>query len=209
MSLLVDHKLVLIQQALAKLSLNLERSQLEKLDRYLDLLVKWNKTYNLTAIKNKTDMLERHLIDSLSVVRYIEQQDLLDVGSGAGLPGIPLSILFPEKKLSLLDSNGKKTRFLNHAKRTLALNNVTVLTERVESLQVELKFSAIISRAFSDIGDMIDKTKHLLQSDGVIYAMKGQYPQMELANIDFPYHVEKLTWQGIETQRHLVVIEIK
>lgn len=196
-----------LKQRVKALSLDLEEKQIGQLIDYLTLLHKWNKTYNLSAVRHIDDMLERHLVDSLSVLPHIKGKSLLDVGTGPGLPGIPLAICFPDKKISLLDSNGKKTRFLHQVKLSLKLTNIEIFNERVESLPSDHRFEAIISRAFSSLNDMLEKTNHLIAPKGVWYAMKGLYPRDELDAVNLPYVVESLDWPGNDKARHLVVIQ--
>lgn len=178
----------------------------EKIYDYILLLDKWNKAYNLTAVRKKHEMLEKHITDSLSIEKYIKGENWIDVGTGPGLPGIPLAILNPEKPVTLLDSNSKKTRFLQHAKNTLALDNVSVVQERVENYQPEKPFDAVISRAFASLADMLGGCEHFCAQNGHFYAMKGQYPQSELQEIKKPYKVLPITWQGMQFERHLIII---
>lgn len=178
---------------------------------YLEILKKWNETYNLTAIRNAEDMVAMHLLDSLSIAPFIKGKNILDVGTGAGLPGIPLAILYPERRFTLLDSTGKKIRFLFQAKNQLGLENVNEIQGRVEKYQTTAPFSAITSRAFSDLGDMIEKTKHLLDKGGRFYAMKGQLPDQELSMLPKHYKViasHQLVVPGVSSKRHLIEIEL-
>ena len=181
--------------------------------QYLDLLTKWNKTYNLTAVREPICMVSRHLLDSLSVFPYLHGKNILDVGSGPGLPGIPLAIMKPETQFTLLDSNGKKTRFMSHAVRALGLSNVTVEQRRVESWMPEILFDVITSRAFSALDDMVKMTEHLLLPEGEWFAMKGLYPEEEVISLQqtIPGVVVKdasvLSVPDSEGQRHLVILE--
>ena len=195
----------LLQRA-EKLPISLHDDQAGQLVQYLLLLEKWNKAFNLTSIRQIDEMLERHLVDSLSIAHYIEESCILDVGTGPGLPGIPLSIMYPEKTIHLLDSNGKKTRFLQQAKIELGLSNIHIVKSRVESFQPEAQFDAIISRAFASLNDLLEKTNHLLRPNGTVYAMKGLYPHDEISDIQQPVQVKPICWQGNEKQRHLVII---
>ena len=183
--------------------------QITQLTEYLSLFEKWNKTYNLSAVREVTQMVDRHLLDSLSVVPYIDAENIIDVGTGGGLPGIPLAIMFPEKEFTLLDSNGKKTRFLFQVKTQLRLNNVHIENTRVESYRPESLFDGVISRAFSSLKDMTENCHHLLNPDGVFYAMKGIYPQHELSDLEKHYKVSasySLKVPREEGQRHLLVL---
>ena len=200
-----------IQQQLQQLSLQASDEQLALLNRYIYLLNKWNKAFNLTAIRDIHEMLDRHLMDSLSIVNYVEGERFIDVGTGPGLPGIPLAIMFPEKHFSLLDSNGKKTRFLNQTKIELGLDNIEVFNMRVEDFQPEQKFDAVLSRAFASLQDMLAGCEQLCAENGHFLAMKGQYPEMELQAISKPYKVQAITWpgnqqEGNQVERHLVII---
>ena len=183
---------------------------LEKLVDYIYLLHKWNATYNLTALKNPGDMLTHHVLDSLSVVPFlVKSQNILDVGSGGGLPGLVLAIVYPEKHVSMVDIVQKKTAFLNQARIELGLDNVTIHTGRVEKLQVEKKFDAIISRAFSSLPDFVGLSGHLLDRHGRFYAMKGLIPSDEISNLPSGWKVERidvLNVPSLDAQRHLIVI---
>lgn len=172
-----------LAQGLAELDLALPETTQQKLLDYLALFAKWNKVYNLSAIREPQEMLVKHLLDSLAVVKYVEADRLLDVGTGGGLPGIPLALAKPEMQISLLDSNAKKTRFLVQAKGQLGLDNVIVVNERVESHLVEPLYDGIISRAFSSIKDMVDLTEHLLAPQGKWWALKSQGLREELEEL--------------------------
>ncbi|MGH1373052.1 MAG: 16S rRNA (guanine(527)-N(7))-methyltransferase RsmG [Cellvibrionaceae bacterium] len=176
---------------------------------YIQLFHKWNKTYNLSAIRDIESQVDRHLLDSLSVVPYIEADHMIDVGTGGGLPGIPLAIMFPQKNFTLLDSAGKKTRFLFQVKTQLKLDNVQVENRRVESFQPERLFDAVISRAFASLKDMTDGCQHLLADGGVFYAMKGIYPTDELSEVEKNYKVSDsypLQIPREDGERHLLVL---
>ncbi len=196
-----------IRKGLAYFDIKATDIQIELLNKYLNLLNKWNKAYNLTAIRNIHDMLDRHLIDSFSIAPLIQGQRLIDVGTGPGLPGIPLAILYPERSFHLLDSNGKKTRFLQQAKLELGLDNVTVINKRVESVAIDPAFDGVLSRAFTTIEDMLDKCHQLCTENGHFYAMKGVWPEIELKNVTQPYKVHSLNWPGNDSERHLAVIK--
>ena len=182
---------------------------LEGFLQYLYLLHKWNHAYNLTAIRDLDSMVTLHLLDSLSIVPWVKGPCLLDVGSGAGLPGIPLAIACPELKVVLLDSNGKKIRFLHEVKRVLSLANVDIIQSRVESYHPAHLFDTVTSRAFSHLEQMIVWTKHLLATEGRWLAMKGRYPDVELAAIHRPYCVETYAVTGIDGERCCVIVENK
>lgn len=185
--------------------LNLSISPTLLLD-YLTLLIKWNKTYNLTAIRDPEEMVIKHLLDSLAIQPFFKGDTLLDVGTGAGLPGIPLAIANPDKMITLLDSNGKKMRFLHEVKRKLNLKNIILIESRVETYQPDSLFDVITSRAFSDIPLMIKSTKHLLKQNGQWLLMKGQDPKAELETICFPFDIKPYTLPLLENIRHCVII---
>lgn len=191
------------------LELALTDGQLQRLIDYLGLLHKWNKAFNLTAVRDPQAMVSLHLLDSLSVVPHIAGEALVDVGTGGGLPGVPLAIAFPDRHFTLLDSNGKKTRFLFQVKQALGLDNVTIVHSRVESYQPDSTFDGVISRAFASVHLMIEGCKHLLNPDGHFYAMKGVFPQAELSEVEKHYIVvasHPLTVPGVEGQRCLLVL---
>lgn len=177
--------------------------------QYVLLLEKWTKAYNLTSIRDPSQMVLRHLLDSLSVVPYLTGQRIIDVGTGAGLPGIPLALIFPDREFVLLDSNNKKTRFVTQVMIELNLENVTVINERVENYRPEVLFDVVISRAFSSIAGMVKATAALCQPDGCLLAMKGKYPADELSDIPsvYEYEVIPLNVPGLDAERHLVILK--
>lgn len=196
----------------------LSQTQSDQLLAYISEFDKWNKAYNLSAIRDIRQMVARHLLDSLSVVPWISENKnfpltrVIDVGTGGGLPGIPLAIMFPEKKFTLLDSNGKKTRFLFHVKTQLNLTNVTVENRRVEEFQPHEKFQGVISRAFASLEDMVNGCKHLLTGDGIFLAMKGLFPQDELTPIAEQVNLHeslKLKVAATDGERHLLILQAK
>ncbi len=211
-----DLREILVQGA-NTMNVALTEPQISNLLNYIREFDKWNKAYNLSAIRDIRQMVARHLLDSLSVVPYFlaskhSTKNIIDVGTGGGLPGIPLAIMFPEKKFTLLDSAGKKTRFLFHEKTLLKLENVIVENRRVEEFQPTQKFNAVISRAFASLQDMTDGCTHLLENDGVFLAMKGIYPQDELAHIANKIELlESIKLNVAETdgERHLLVLQTK
>jgi len=179
----------------------------EKLSTYLSLLHKWNKAYNLTAIRDIDAMILRHLKDSLSIMPFIKGSHLIDVGTGAGLPGLVIAIAKPDIRMTLLDSNGKKTRFLQEVKRVLALSNIEIIQSRAERYHPEARFDTVISRAFSDLEDLILWTTQMVAVNGIWLAMKGVYPESELSKIHYPYRVETYKVEGLDGERCAVIIE--
>ncbi|HBD24309.1 MAG TPA: 16S rRNA (guanine(527)-N(7))-methyltransferase RsmG [Oceanospirillaceae bacterium] len=197
----------------AAMRINLSKNQQELLLRYTQELYKWNKAYNLTAIRNPEAMLKLHILDSLSVVENLAKlkpKRIIDVGTGAGLPGFILAIMWPEIKVDLLDTNGKKTRFLNQCKHNLGLANVLVLNKRVEQHQPDQAYDIVTSRAFASISDMLAGCEQLVGEEGIFAAMKGQYPQAELDAMSKNYHLlnsTALSVPGVDATRHLLLIK--
>jgi 16S rRNA (guanine527-N7)-methyltransferase len=199
-----------LKDGLIALGLPLDRETQQRLLDYIALIEKWNKVYNLTAIREPEKMVSHHLLDSLAVAPHVHAKRLLDVGSGAGLPGIPLALADAELQVTLLDSNHKKAAFLNQAVIELRLKNVGVCSERVESWQAANKFDVIISRAFADMGEFVRMTRHLLAPGGIFAAMKGLHPYEEIEKLPPEFKVRQvlpLAIPGLEGARHLVLIE--
>lgn len=188
---------------------NYTANQLAQFEQYLALMSKWNKTYNLTAITDLDEMVIRHLLDSLAVNPFLHGIQICDVGSGAGLPGIPLAIINPDKHFTLIDANNKKIRFLTQVKIELKLNNVEAVHARAEKYRPKTCFDTIVSRAFSSINAMLCQTKHLCCKDGIFLVMKGVYPENELHDLDPNFKikwVKELKIPGLDAQRHLICI---
>jgi 16S rRNA (guanine527-N7)-methyltransferase len=195
-----------IQQGCDDLALTLSEKQRQQLLSYVMLLAKWNKVYNLTSVRDIDVMVSRHLLDSLTVLPFLVGHSLLDVGSGAGLPGIPIAIARPDLAVTLLDSNSKKTRFLQQAKAELELNNVSVIHERIEQASLP-EFDLVTARAFSTIADIIDLTERHCHDASRLLLMKGVYPEEELMRVTGGFKLESvhvLEVPGYEGQRHLV-----
>jgi len=198
-----------LREGLAEMQFSLSDEQQQKLLAFLALLNKWNKAYNLTAVRNEGEMVSRQLLDSLSILPWITTDQLLDVGAGGGLPGIPLAIVFPEKRFTLLDSNGKKTRFLNQCVLELGLDNVEVIHGRAEDCRPEQPFSQISSRAFTALDNLVGWCGGLLANGGSFLAMKGQYPDDEVAALPAGWQVSSshsLKVPGAGGERHLLIV---
>jgi len=190
--------------------LDAEPAPTGRLLQYLELLQHWNRTYNLTAVRDPAGMITRHLLDSLSILPWVSGRRLLDAGTGAGLPGIPLAIARPELDVTLLDSSGKKVRFLNHVCRELGLQNAHPVQARLEEYEPPAHFDAIVSRAFASLVAFAEAARHLA-SAAKLMAMKGRYPEAELD--DLPgwvrlHSVEKLEVPGLQEERHLVIMSV-
>lgn len=200
-----------LERGIDRLGIVVTPEAMARLLAYHELLVKWNKAYNLTSVRDPAEMIDRHLIDSLSILPFIEDSNLLDVGTGPGLPGMIVALVKPELPVAMLDSNGKKTRFLNQVKMALQVNNAQVVHHRLESWQPEQKFAQITSRAFATLSDMVGFARHLLAPDGRFVAMKGQYPEAELAALPSDVRVVKvvpLQVPGTDGERHLVELSL-
>ena len=204
----------ILAQGIAEAGLPIDAQKQQKLLAYLTLMQKWNKVHNLTAVRDADEMVVLHLLDSLVVLPFIDGKALLDVGSGAGLPGIPLAICLPELKVTVIDSNNKKVSFMRQAKAELGIENLEVLGGRVEEIAPNRKFDMVISRAFSDLDLFISLTHQLCDAQGKWLAMKGVYPEAELAELEkntgiTASKIEELKVPGLAAQRHLVFLPFK
>lgn len=199
-----------LRAGLATLGLDLDDTAQRRCQAYLDLLERWNRSYNLTAVRERPRMLAAHILDSLAVVSYLRAPRCLDIGTGAGLPGIPLAIARPDLEFALLDSNLKKTRFVQHAASELGLDNIRVVRERLELLHAPQGFSTLLSRAFASLHDMTQASRQLLAPGGCWVALKGRHPQAELEALPADVRVQAvdaLAVPGLDAQRHVVVLE--
>ena len=202
-----------LSEGIEVLGLALPRETQTRMLQYLALIRKWNQVHNLTAVREPEAMLVRHLLDSLAILPHVAGPRIADVGSGAGLPGIPLALARPEWRVTLVETNHKKTAFLQQARIELDLKNVEVMTERVENFHPVDGFDVVISRAFSDLADFAGLAGHLCapgNGGGRLVAMKGVYPHEELAQLPAQFMVEKIlpvTVPGLEAERHLVLIK--
>ncbi|MHC9511909.1 16S rRNA (guanine(527)-N(7))-methyltransferase RsmG [Kangiella sp. M94] len=196
-----------------KAGIDLSDEDSGRLLNYLSLLLKWNKAFNLTAITKPEEALDLHLLDSVAVSPAIQDyRSLLDVGTGGGLPGIPLAILNPDKEFTLLDTNSKKTRFLKQVVYELGLDNVTVINQRVQDFENQSGYACILSRAFASLSDMVLWTKHLLAEDGHWLAMKGQYPHQELDELPKTVELVKaheVKLPGVNASRWFIYLKQK
>ncbi len=179
---------------------------------YVRLLAKWNRVYNLTAVREPLEMVYRHLLDSLAVLPSVQARGakrVLDVGTGGGLPGIPLALMMPQTDFVLLDSNSKKTRFVNQAVVELGLKNVAVEHVRAEAYYPDEPFDVVISRAFSSLREMADKAGAYCGSEGVLLAMKGAYPEQELGELPAGFvlsDAQRLQVPGVDEERYLICL---
>ena len=198
----------LLSRGLQELGLDFSTSTQNRLLQFLQLLEKWNQTYNLTAVRDPEQMVPRHLLDSLAALPYLQGTRILDIGTGAGLPGIPLALARSDLAFTLLDSNAKKTRFVRQAAHELGLKNVTVIQERAEKFHPEQKFDTLIARALASIPDMLACSQHLVAPPGCFLFMKGVIPQEELAAVAGAYSVQMqaLHIPGLDAARHLVIL---
>jgi 16S rRNA (guanine527-N7)-methyltransferase len=197
----------MLHQGLIDMGQPLDRQMETQLIRFIELIAQWNRVFNLTAIRDLDTMVTRHLLDSLVVLPHIKGRTILDVGTGAGLPGIPLAIVMPEHQFVLLDSNQKKTRFLQQTCYQMRLRNVRVVHQRVEDYRAEPLFDTVISRAFSTLRDFLTLSQHLVKPNGQILAMKGVYPLTELQEVAAPFklvEVYPLKVPKLDAERHLV-----
>ena len=200
-----------LQHGLTTLGLTASLEQIDQLLTYVDLLDKWNRVYNLTAVRESERMLSYHVLDSLAALPHITARRVLDVGSGGGMPGILFAILRPDWQLTLLDANHKKTTFLKQAVIELGLSQVEVVCDRVEAYQPADKFDVITSRAFAELNEFIRLTRHLLTTDGYWAALKGVYPYEEIAQLPADIRVqavEALQVPNLAAERHLVKLVV-
>ena len=197
-----------LESGLWELGIRLEPAQRETLLDYLALLRKWNRTYNLTAIREPLEMVPRQLLDSLSILHLLHGERVLDVGTGPGLPGIPLAIAEPRRRFVLLDANGKKSRFVQQVIYQLGLENTAMVQGRVEAFRPKALFDTIVSRAFAPLPRMADLAGHLLAADGLLLAMKGVLPVAELEQLrrqGFSVESERLRVPGSDGERHAIL----
>lgn len=197
----------ILASGLEALSLNLTNDQKQQLVEFVLLIDKWNKAYNLTSIRCPKQMMVKHILDSLAIVPHLTGDNIIDVGTGPGLPGMPLAIAFPDKTFTLLDSLGKRVRFMTQCVHTLKLTNVTPVNSRVENHVGEKPYDIVLSRAFASLKDMLHWCEHLVDSDGQFLALKGQFPQKEIDEVSDHFLVsdtKNITVPSLDGERHLV-----
>ena len=206
----IPHWKAQLAEGLAAMGVILDEEQQQLALAYLALLMKWNKAYNLTAVRDPQEMVARQLLDSYSILKLVRGKRVLDVGTGPGLPGIPLAIALPEVHFTLLDSNGKKTRFVQQAITELGLKNVGVFWGRVEDYHPQDLYDTVTARAFADLAKMEQLTTHLIAEGGQLLAMKGLVPQEEIEQLKqqgYQIHTEKLFVPDTEGQRHAIILQ--
>lgn len=199
-----------LAQGVVELRLTLPDEARQRLLDFVALIKKWNEVYNLTAVREAEKMVCHHLLDSLAVLPHVTAKTILDVGSGAGLPGIPLALALPQARVTLVDSSHKKAAFLNQAVIELKLDNAAVVCERIEAWRPQQKFELVISRAFSDLPEFLALAGRLCAKEGVLAAMKGVYPYEELARLPREFWLKSvisLKVPGLRAERHLVLMQ--
>jgi len=200
-----------LESGLVRLGLDVSGETVDKLIAYMVQLKEWSGTYNLVAPRERDFLLARHLLDSLSIAPWLQTGSLLDVGTGAGLPGLPLAIIRPQMEVTLLDSAGKKIRFIRHVGRALKLANIHPIQQRIESLPVETGFANISSRAFASLKEFVEGVRHCTDETTQLLAMKGAYPEQELEALPAWVNirsVEQLSVPYLHAERHLVIMSI-
>jgi len=212
---MVDQERTILELGMQTMSIPYTTAQIDRLLAYLDLMDRWNKAYNLTAIRGRDNWIIRHLLDSLAVLPLLRAHRGIDVGTGAGLPGIPLAIMRPDTPIALLDSNGKKTRFLFQAKMQLGLSNLTIVESRVEQYQPTELYDAVVSRAFASLADMVKVCEHLLSPGGSFFAMKAATVDSEITDMKKATHdrfsvtaIHELAIPGLNESRSVVEVKL-
>lgn len=199
-----------LASGLAAFNIELSPPQVDALLGFIDLLIRWNRAYNLTGTSDPREILQRHILDSLSILPFLQGDRVLDIGTGAGLPGVPLAICCPEREFHLLDSNGKKIRFLFEVKTRLRLANLVLIHGRAENYRYEQGFDTVLSRAVASLGDLVRLSAPLLGPTGCMLAMKGKLAASELAEVEPPYtvrSVQTLQVPGANAVRQIVCID--
>lgn len=199
----------LLQKQVDEIELKVSAQKISQLVHFVSLMHKWNKTYNLTSVRDPQDMLIKHIMDSIVVAPYLDQQQYIDVGTGPGLPGIPLAIMHPDKSFILLDSLGKRVRFMKQVAYELKLSNIQPVQSRVEDFHSPVPIDAVLSRAFASLKDMLHWCQHLVDSSGTFVALKGQLPQQEIDELPKGFKISQIVQLKIPNltgQRHLIKI---
>jgi 16S rRNA (guanine527-N7)-methyltransferase len=204
----MDECRFILVDGIAKLGLTIDEAKITRLLAFINLVEKWNKAYNLTAIKKKQDMVRLHVLDSLTVLPYLNATRIIDIGTGAGLPGIPLAICLPNLAFTLLDSNAKKTRFVQQAVLELKLTNVQIVYSRAEDFQPEQRYDRVLTRAFAELADIVQATRHLVANNGKLLAMKGRCSDEELSQVLHKKTIIPVQVPDVEAERNLVCIEL-
>ena len=200
------------EHAIALTNIQVSSQQKQKLMQFLGMLDKWNKAYNLTSVRDPEQMLYTHILDSIAIAPMLQDKHYIDVGTGPGLPGIPLAIMCPEKSFVLLDSLGKRVRFMKQAKHELQLDNIEPVQSRVQDYRPEQPFDGVLSRAFASLKDMLHWCSHLVDSDGKFLALKGQYPTEEIAQLSADYTIDtesRVQVPGLDAERHLITLKLQ
>lgn len=208
----VDHQelTLILRRGLDAMSLTLTNQQQQLLIGYVERLHKWNKAFNLTSVRDPQQMMVKHILDSLSVAGHLKGKRFIDVGTGPGLPGIPLAIAHPEKHFTLLDSLGKRVRFMKQCAFEMELANVEPIQSRVEEHLATPYYDVVLSRAFASLKDMLHCCEHLVDSQGAFYALKGQFPKEEILAIPNTFKITssiELLVPGLQGERHLVIVQ--
>ena len=201
-----------LESGITRLGLDVPANVIDSLITYMELLKEWSATYNLIAPKERDFLLARHVLDSLSIAKWLKEGSLLDVGTGAGLPGLPLAIVKPDMQATLLDSAGKKIRFIRHVGRTLKIANIHPLHQRLEDLEQDQAFANITSRAFASLKAFAEATRSYADESTRLLAMKGTHPQKELEELPEWVNlesIEQLTVPYLHVERHLVIMSIR
>ena len=198
-----------LRQGIDTLGLDLSQATQEKMLAYVAGVQKWNRVFNLTALRDTTQMVSHHILDALAILPHLVGHDILDIGTGAGIPGLVLAIARPDINFTLLESNGKKVRFLRQTVHDLNINNAAVIHDRIEHFQTKIEFDALTSRALGKLSDMLIACQHLMTEKTIFLAMKGQYPEAEMQTLPPSFEVrstKRIDVPGIEAARHLVII---
>ena len=193
-----------------QLPFDVSEDKQQMLIKFLEMVHKWNKAYNLTSVRDPLDMVAVHLVDSIAVTPFVQGKRFIDVGTGPGLPGVPLSIMLPDSHFVLLDSLGKRIRFLKQVAFELKLANIEPVQSRVENYTSEQGFDGVITRAYASIEDMLSSCEHLVEQNGQFIALKGQYPEQEIQSIPEGFALQQsnvIDVPGLEAQRHVIMIQ--